>query len=175
MSKGNPLLTFRVSRKENLALRLLAKQDNKPIGVYLHLVAQKHLQGVYTQAIGEYTHLENLVSLTKEFIMRAQLARQTPTKVPMKAEKGPQLPGTEKRGELEDLVWTAVQEAVAYSKTKAAADDAESRLLALRVANGLMRTELLTLKHQDDAYVDALLKELGADADGLAAKTRKES
>jgi hypothetical protein len=92
----------------------------------------------------------------------------------MKAEKDPHLPGTEKRSALEDLTWNAAQAAVEYSKTEAAAKDAEARLLALRVANGLMRTELMILKHQDDAYVDALLKELGVDADGLAEKVRKE-
>ena len=93
----------------------------------------------------------------------------------MKAEKDAQLPGVEKRSALEELTWKAVQAAVLYSKTEDAAKDAEARLLALRVANGLMRTELMILKHTDDAFVDALLKELGVDSDGLAAKTRKES
>jgi hypothetical protein len=170
--KGNPLLTFRVSRKENLAIRLLANRDNKPVGVYLRLVVQEHLRGVYTRSLGENTHLETLVKLTKEFITRAQLARQT-TKVSMKTEKSPQLPGTERRGDLEDLTWKAVQTAVEYSKTEDAAKDAEARLLALRVVNGLMRTELLILKHQDDAYVDTLLEELGVDVNGLATRTRK--
>jgi len=31
----------------------------------------------------------------------------------------------------------------------------------------------MILKYQDDAYVDALLKELGVDADGLAEKSSK--
>jgi hypothetical protein len=93
----------------------------------------------------------------------------------MKADKDFGLLGAPHRDDLEELTWKAVQAAVQYSKTEDAAKDAEARLLALRVANGLMRTELLIPKHQDDAYVDALLKELGADADGLAAKTRKES
>ncbi len=169
MSKGNPLLAFRVSRKENLALRLLARRDHKPVGVYLHWVVQEHLRGVYTQSLGVNTHLEALVKLTKEFIIRARLAREA-SKVPMKAEKGPQLPRTEKRGDLEDLTWKAVQAAVEYSKTEDGAKNAEGRLLALRVANGLMRTELAILKHQDDAFVDALLEELGVDADGLQRK-----
>ena len=175
MSKGNPQLTFRVSRKEELALRLLARRANKPLAEYVRLVIREHMQGVTsTYSLGG-SHLETLVRLTKEFITRAQVARQVPTKVPMKAEKDPQLPGTEKRSVLEDLTWKAVQAAVEYSKTEAAAKNAEARLLALRVANGLMRTELMILKHQDDAYVDALLKELGVDADGLAEKARKES
>ena len=175
MSKGNPKLTFRMSRKEELALRLLARRANKPLAEYIRSVIREHLEGVTsTHSLGD-SHLETLITLTKEFITRAQLYRQAPTKVPMKAEKDPQLPGTEKRSALEDVTWKAVQAAVEYSKTEAAAKDAEARLLALRVANGLMRTELMILKHQDDAYVDALLKELGVDADGLAEKVRKES
>jgi hypothetical protein len=175
MSKGNPQLTFRVSRKEELALRLLARRANKPLAEYVRLAIREHLQGVTsTHSLGG-SHLESLVTLAKEFITCAHLARQAPTKVPMKAEKGPELPGTEKRSDLEDLTWKAVQAAVEYSKTEAAAKDAEARLLALRVVNGLMRTELMILKHQDDAYVEALLKELGVDVDVLAEKTRKES
>lgn len=174
MSKGNPLLAFRASRKENLAIRLLARRDNKPVGVYLHWIVQEHLRGVYTQSSGVNTRLEALVKLTKEFIVRAQLARQV-TKVPMKTQKGPQLPGTEKRGDLESLTWKAVQTAVEYSKTEDGAKDAEARLLALRVANGLMRTELAILKHQDDAFVDALLEELGVDTAGLERKTPSHS
>jgi len=52
--------------------------------------------------LGENTHLETLLKLTKEYITRTQLARQA-TKIPMKAEKGPQPLGTEKRGDLEDV------------------------------------------------------------------------
>ncbi|MGA2789838.1 MAG: hypothetical protein ABSF00_03600 [Candidatus Bathyarchaeia archaeon] len=175
MSKGNPRLTFRLSRKKDLAIRLLARQKGQPVGEYLRVVVEEHLRGVSdTHSLG-VRHLEDLTRLTREFITRAQLERQNPTKVPMKAEKDAQLPGVEKRSALEELTWKAVQAAVLYSKTEDAAKDAEARLLALRVANGLMRTELMILKHTDDAFVDALLKELGVDSDGLAAKTRKES
>ena len=112
MSKGNPRFTIRLTRKETLAIHLLARRDNKPVAVYLRLAIKEHLRGVaVTQSLGG-SHLETLVTLTKEFIVRAQLARQTPTKVPMKAEKGPQLPGTEKRGELEELTWKVLQTAV---------------------------------------------------------------
>jgi len=102
MSKGNPLLAFRVSRKENLALRLLAKNDGTSIAVYLHEVVKQHLEniakGVNTHSMGEYTPLENLVRMTKEHIVRVRLARDLPVKVPMKDSKEAGLPGTEKRG-----------------------------------------------------------------------------
>ena len=94
------------------------------------------------------------------------------TKVPLKAEKGLGLPGSGKRDDLEALVWQAIQEATAYSETENAAKDAGARLLALRVANDLMRTELAILKQQDDAFVGPLLEELMADAVGLEKKVR---
>jgi hypothetical protein len=70
----------------------------------------------------------------------------------MKDEKDPRLPGAAHRDNLEELTWKAVQAAVDYSKTEDAAKDAEARLLALRVTNGLMRTELAILKAQDEAH-----------------------
>lgn len=176
MSKGNPILAFRVSRKEDAALRLLARRNNKPVTLYGKLAVREFLEKqrvLNTQSLG-VEHLRALNRLTKQFILTVQLSRQ-PSKVTMKAQKDPRLPGAEHRDDLETITWKAVQAAVDYSKTEDAAKDAEARLLALRVANGLMRTELLILKHQDDAYVDALLKELGVDADGLAEKTRKGS
>jgi hypothetical protein len=165
-----------VSRKEDAAIRLLARRNNRPITVLGKIAVREFLEKqrvLNTQSLG-VEHLKALSNLTKQFILTAQLSRQ-PSKVPMKAEKNPRLPSVEKREDLELLTWKAVQAAVDYSKTEAAAKDAEARLLALRVANGLMRTELLILKHTDDAYVDALLKELGVDADGLERKTQKGS
>jgi hypothetical protein len=133
-----------------------------------------HFERVYATQTSGGVHLETLTNLTKQYITTVRLFRQA-TKLPMKGDKTAGLPGSQKRDELEVLVWRAIQEAVSYSRTEDAAKDAQARLLALRVANGLMRTELALLKHQDDAFVGALLEELGADADGLAAKTRKES
>lgn len=103
-------------------------------------------------------HLEALTRIAKQYLVTVQLSRQEPAKVPMKAEKEGGLPGAPKRDALEQLVWQAIQEAVAYSKTEDGAKDAEARLWALRVANSLMRTELAILKDQDDAFVDELIK-----------------
>jgi hypothetical protein len=108
-------------------------------------------------------------------MMTLELGRQAAYKQPLQAEKAARLPGAPKRDELEELTWRAVQEAVAYSKTEDAAKEAEARLLALRVVNSLMRTELAVLKHQDDAFVDDLLKELKGDTDELEKEARKGS
>lgn len=167
----------RIPRVYDATLRLEARRDNVTVSKKLRAILRDHFKREYENAYTQSSGVSNLVALTrltKEFITRAQLARQA-SKVAMKAEKEPGLPGTEKRGELETLTWKALQQAVAYSDTEDGAKDAEARLLALRVANGLMRTELAILEHQDDAFVGALLKELGVDADGLERKTRKES
>lgn len=176
MSKGSPKV--RIPKVYEGTLRLEARRDGNTISKQLRIILKEHFKQEYESGYTQSSGVPNLLALTrltKEFIARAQLARQTPTKVPMKAAKEPGLPGAEKRDELENLVWQGIREAFAYSKTEDAAKDAEARLLALRVANGLSRTELAILKHQDDAFVGALLEELGADADGLAAKTHKGS
>ena len=160
------------------ALRLEARRDGNTLSKQLRMVLKEHFRQEYESGYTQSSGVPNLVALTRvtrEFIARAQLARQTPTKVLLKAKKEPGLPGSEKRDELENLVWQGIKEAFTYSKTEDAAKDAEARLLALRVANGLARTELAILKHQDDAFVGALLEELGVDVDGLARKTQEES
>jgi hypothetical protein len=81
--------------------------------------------------------------------------------------------GAPKGNDLEQLVWKAIQEAAAYTKTEDAAKDALARLLALRVATSVMRTELAILIHQDDAFVDDLLKELKQGIDEFEEKTGK--
>lgn len=175
--KGSPKV--RIPKVYEATLRLEARRDGNTISKQLRNILRDHFKQEYENGPTQSSGVPNLVALTrltKEFIARAQLARQTPTtKVPMKETKEPGLPGTEKRDDLEVLVWEGLKQAFAYSKTEDAAKDAEARLLALRVANGLARTELAILKHQDDAFVGALLEELGADADGLARKTQKGS
>lgn len=174
-SKGSPHL--RIPREYHAAILLEARKAGITPSKHVRTILRDHFKQEYesghTQSSG-VSILSNLTRLTKEYIILAQQSRQA-TKVPMKAAKTPGLPGAEKRDELEALTWQALQAALAYSKTEDAAKDAEARLLALRVANGLMRTELAILKHQDDAFVGALLEELGADADGLARKTQKGS
>lgn len=172
--KGNPHLFGRVPLKYRVAVELEARRLGISPSEQVRRILREHFDRVVTiQTSGGY-HLEALARLAKQYMTHVQLSRQV-TKVPMQAEKTGGLPGSQKRDELEVLVWRAIQEAVAYSKTEDAAKDAEARLLALRVANGLMRTELAILKQQDDAFVDALLEELGVDTDGLAAKAQKGS
>jgi hypothetical protein len=170
--QGEPILQARLPRTHLLAIRLEARGKGITLSEHVRDIVKAHLQMAYYNEESAVVHLATLVNLAKQYLATVELHRQGPAKVPMKAEKQTGLPGAEKRGELEVLVWKAIQEAVAYSKTEAAAKDAEGRLLALRVANGLMRTELALLKHQDDAFVDQYLEELEVDTGELESKAK---
>lgn len=172
--KGSPHLPWRVPTKYILAVQLEARHRGISASEHLRNILREHFERMAsTQSLGGI-HLENLTRLAKQYLTTVQLSRQR-QKVPMKGEKVAGLPGALKRDELEELVWKATNEAVAYSKTEDAAKEAFSRLLALRVANSLMRTELAILKHQDDAFVDELIKELRQGTDELEKETRKRT
>jgi hypothetical protein len=174
MSKGSPKV--RIPKPYDAAIRLEARNAGLRISDQLRIILRDHFKTVY-EGYTQTSGVPNLVALTrlaKQYMTTVELARQA-HKTPMKDEKAAGLPGAPKRDELEVIVWKAIQEAVSYSKTEDAAKDALARLLALRVANSLMRTELAILKHQDDAFVDELIKELRQGTDELEKETRKGS
>ena len=70
------------------------------------------------------------------------------------------LPGTERRAQLEKIMWQALQEVVEYSKSEEAAKNAEERLRVMKLLNHAVRAELAVLHEQDAAYVDDLIEEL---------------
>jgi hypothetical protein len=72
------------------------------------------------------------------------------------------LPGTERRAQLEKIMWQALQEIVEYSKSEEAAKNAEERRQVMELLNHAVRAELAVLHEQDAAYVDDLLRELEA-------------
>jgi len=82
------------------------------------------------------------------------------------------LPGKERRGVLENLAWKSLEEAIAYAKSQ---EDPELRLLAMRLATALMRTELAILHEQDAAAVDELLEELEVRRRELATRAKERN
>ena len=70
------------------------------------------------------------------------------------------LPGTERRAQLEKIMWQALQEVVEYSKSEEAAKRAEERRRVMELLNHAVRAELAVLHEQDAAYVEDLLEEL---------------
>jgi hypothetical protein len=70
------------------------------------------------------------------------------------------LPGTDRRAQLEKIMWQALQEVVEYSKSEKAAKNAEERLRVMKLLNHAVRAELAVLHEQDAAYVEDLIEEL---------------
>ena len=80
------------------------------------------------------------------------------------------LPGTEKRVQLEKIMWQALQEIVEYSKSEKAAKNAEEHLEVLELLNHAVKAELAVLHEQDAFYVEDLVEEL----ETLTRKYEKE-
>jgi hypothetical protein len=70
------------------------------------------------------------------------------------------LPGTDRRAQLEKIMWQALQEIVEYSKSEEAAKKAEERRRVMELLNHAVRAELAVLHEQDAAYVEDLIKEI---------------
>ena len=79
------------------------------------------------------------------------------------------LPGKERRFELEELSWQALQEYIKYAKAQ---EEPMLRLLAMRVVTAQIRAMLAILDSVDKAHVDELLEELENARDELARETQ---
>ena len=72
------------------------------------------------------------------------------------------LPGTERRAELEKIMWQALQQVVEYSKSEEAAKSAEERMEVLELLNRAVKAELAVLHEQDAFYVEDLVGRIEA-------------
>ena len=81
------------------------------------------------------------------------------------------LPGTERRAQLEKIMWQALQEIVEYSKSEEAAKKAEERRQVMELLNHAVRAELAVLHEQDAFHVEHLVNEIEA----FIRKREKES
>jgi len=70
------------------------------------------------------------------------------------------LPGTERRAELEKIMWQALQQVVEYSKSEEAAKNAEERIEVLELLSRAVKAELAVLHEQDAFYVEALVERI---------------
>lgn len=80
------------------------------------------------------------------------------------------LPGTDRRAQLEKIMWQALQEIVEYSKTEEAAKNAEERQRVMELLNHAVRAELAVLHEQDAFYVEDIIERV----EDLARKHKKE-
>ncbi len=72
------------------------------------------------------------------------------------------LPGTDRRAQLEKIMWQALQEIVEYSKSEEAAKKAEERRRVMELLNHAVRAELAVLHEQDAFYVEHLVNQIEA-------------
>jgi hypothetical protein len=155
----------RLSKAVKTRLEIEAALTGLSPSEYMRSLLVAHLMSLVTRRNKGDLHSvghRDLDRAVKEFI----LACQGPLFI------ATSLPGKEKRNSLEELAWKAVQDAVAYAKVQ---DDPELRLLAMRVASNVMRTELAILHDQDQAAVDEFLEATEDDRDELAKKTQEST
>jgi hypothetical protein len=104
------------------------------------------------------SHLQRLIGVMTEWVQLCQ-------SVPVAG-----LPATDKRGQLEKIMWQALKETVEYSKSERAAKNAEERLRVLELLNRAVKAELAVLHEQDAFYVQDFVDEL----ETYARKYREE-
>ncbi len=80
------------------------------------------------------------------------------------------LPATDRRAQLEKIMWQALHEIVEYSKTEEAAKNADERRQVMELLNHAVRAELAILHEQDAYYIEDLIERL----ETLARKFKEE-
>ena len=99
-------------------------------------IHQEYFERVYSTQTSGGLHLKALSRLAKQYMILVELSRQA-SKVTLKDEKAPGLPRAAKRDKLGRRLEGRKQCPTVKRKMEL---DALARLLALRVANSLMRT-----------------------------------
>lgn len=113
---------------------------------------KEYLQELYNKRNQLLHNRELLDGLVRRFIL---LCRQDIVAIAAGA------PGTQaKREELQEVTWKAIAQAVEYSKSEEAAQNAIARLLALRVLGYLVRTGLAIQDSKDKNYIEDLVEKL---------------
>ena len=130
---------------------------------YMRKVAEEHLLALYNSRNQLYNNRERFDGLVRRFIL---LCRQ---EVAIAAGA----PGTQtKREELQEITWKAIGQAVEYSKSEEAAQNAVARLLALRVLGYLIRTGLAIQDSKDKNFIDDLVEKLEDSHSEWATQTK---
>jgi hypothetical protein len=137
---------------------------------YMRKLAEEHLLALYDSQNQLYDNRERFDGLVRRFIL---LCRQ---EVAIAAGA----PGTQaKREELQEITWKAIAQAVEYSTSEEAAQNAVARLLALRVLGYLIRTGLAIQDSKDKNFIEDLVEKLedghGEWATQTKASARKPS
>jgi plasmid stabilization system protein ParE len=168
LTEGTPRFTVRLSKLLRCRLDEIANDAGAAsTASYVRSVLVTHVTLARSQNTGDshpdsHPDFRRLDHAVKQFI----LATQNPVTI------AASLPGKARRHSLEELTWEAVLEAIKFAKAQ---DDPELRLLAMRVASSIMRTELAVLHDVDQAAVDELVTEVESGRSELAKKARESA
>lgn len=164
-TRVGPQISFRIPDPHHTALRVLARAHNTTLSGYTRKIVTEHLFQLHDSRNQLRDNWERLDGLVRRFLL---LCRQ---EVAIAAGA----PGTQqKREELQEAAWKAIAQAVEYSKSEEAAQNAVARLLALRVLGYLIRTGLAIQDSKDKNFIDDLVEML-EDSHGEWATQTKAS
>jgi hypothetical protein len=128
------------------------------------MIDEEHLREMSNNLTQLSNNHERLDGLVRRFIL---LCRQDVVAIAAGA------PGTQqKREELQEVTWKAIAQAVEYSKSEEAAQNAFARLMALRVLGYLIRTGLAIQDSKDRNFIEDLVEKLEGSHDEWAAQTK---
>jgi hypothetical protein len=118
---------------------------------------KEYLQELYNNRNQLLYNRELLDGLVRRFILlcRQDVLRQDLVGI---ATGAPET--QEKRQELQEVTWKAIAQAVEYSKSEEAAQNAVARLLALRVVGYLVRIGLAIQDSKDKNFIEDLVEKL---------------
>jgi hypothetical protein len=153
------------------ALQRRAKLRHVSEAQYLRIILKEHLMTLHQSDIGLnqsdivfqrfHSHIKQFILICRSVAIAAKL------------------PSTERRDNLEEAAWKAVQDAVEWMRSEDAANNARARARIAQVLANLMRVENTILDSRDEAFIANLelaLDELEASRAALeeeSAATRR--
>jgi len=159
-------ISYRTAKVYRAALLAVARSRGVRFSKFMRLRDKEYLQELYNNRNQLLYNRELFDGLVRRFIL---LCRQDVVGIATSA------PGTqEKRQELQEVTWKAIAQAVEYSKSEEAAQNAVARLLALRVVGYLVRTGLAIQDSKDKNFIEDLVEKL-EDSHGEWATQTKAS
>jgi hypothetical protein len=162
-------ISYRTAKAYRAALLAVARSRGVRFSKFMRMRDKEYLQELYNNRNQLLYNRELFDGLVSRFILlcRQDIVRQDLVGIATGA------PGTqEKRQELQEVTWKAIAQAVEYSKSEEAAQNAVARLLALRVVGYLVRTGLAIQDSMDKNFIDDLVEKLEESHGEWATQTK---
>ena len=152
MGQVDAWIAYRVPRSYRAAFLALARSRGVKLSQFMRTRDKEYLQELLNNRNQLFNNHELLDGFVRCFILHC---RQDVVAIATGAPDTQQ-----KREELQDLTWKAIGQAVEYSKSEEAAQNAVARLLALRVLGYLIRTGLAIQDSKDRNFIEDLVEKL---------------